>query len=196
MVFVLASKNRHKLQEMSAILEKYGIELKLQSEMNVDIDVEETGTTFEENAFLKAEAVMKATGLPAIADDSGLVVDALGGEPGIYSARYGGDACANDVERYEYLLRNLEDVPEGKRTGRFVSVIAAVYPDGRHISAYGCCEGVITREPSGEGGFGYDPVFYVPEDGCTFSEMSAERKNEISHRANALRVFQKKLSEV
>ena len=196
MIFVLASKNRHKLQEMSAILGKYGIELKLQSEMNVDIDVEETGTTFEENAFLKAEAVMKATGLPAIADDSGLVVDALGGEPGIYSARYGGDACANDVERYEYLLRKLENVPEEQRTGRFVSVISAVYPDGRRISAYGCCEGVITREPSGEGGFGYDPVFYVPEEGCTFSEMSAERKNEISHRANALRVFQEKLSEV
>ena len=196
MVFVLASKNRHKLQEMSAILERYGIELKLQSEMNVDIDVEETGTTFEENAFLKAEAVMQATGLPAIADDSGLEVDALGGEPGIYSARYGGDACANDVERYEFLLHNLEDVPEEQRTGRFVCVIAAVYPDGRRISAYGCCEGVITREPSGEGGFGYDPVFYVPGDGCTFSEMSAERKNEISHRANALRVFQEKLSEV
>ena len=196
MVFVLASKNRHKLQEMSAILNKYGIDLKLQSEMNVDIDVEETGTTFEENAFLKAETVMQATGLPAIADDSGLVVDALGGEPGIYSARYGGDACANDVERYEFLLRNLQDVPEEKRTGRFICVIAAVYPDGSRISAYGCCEGVITREPSGEGGFGYDPVFYVPGDGCTFSEMSAERKNEISHRANALRVFQEKLSEV
>ncbi len=196
MVFVLASKNQHKLQEMSAILNKYGIELKLQSEMNVDIDVEETGTTFEENAFLKAEAVMQATGLPAIADDSGLEVDALGGAPGIYSARYGGDACANDIERYEFLLKNLQDVPEDKRTGRFVCVIAAVYPNGRRISAYGCCEGTITREPSGAGGFGYDPVFYVPEEGCTFSEMSAERKNEISHRANALRVFQEKLIEV
>ena len=196
MDFVLASKNQHKLQEMSAILNQYGINLRLQSEMNVDIDVEETGTTFEENAFLKAEAVMKATGLPAIADDSGLEVDALGGEPGIYSARYGGDACANDIERYELLLRNMKAVPEGKRTGRFVCVIAAVYPDGRKIGAYGCCEGVITHVPSGEGGFGYDPVFYVPEEGCTFSQMSAERKNEISHRANALRVFQEKLMEV
>lgn len=196
MVFVLASKNQHKLQEMSAILNKYGIELKLQSEMNVDIDVEETGTTFMENAFLKAEAVMQATGLPAIADDSGLEVDALGGEPGIYSARYGGDACTNDVERYKFLLKNLQQVPEDKRTGRFVCVIAAVFPDGKRISAYGCCEGIITCEPSGAGGFGYDPVFYVPEEGCTFSEMSAERKNEISHRANALRVFQEKLIEV
>lgn len=193
MDFVLASKNQHKLQEMSAILNQYGVTLRLQSEMNVDIDVEENGLTFEENAFLKAEAVMKATGLPAIADDSGLEVDALDGAPGIYSARYGGDACANDVERYELLLRNLEGVPDEKRTGRFVCVIAAAYPDGRKISAYGCCEGVITHGPSGEGGFGYDPVFYVPEEGCTFSEMSAERKNEISHRANALREFQKKL---
>lgn len=193
MDFVLASKNQHKLQEMSAILNQYGVNLRLQSEMNVDIDVEENGTTFEENAFLKANAVMKATGLPAIADDSGLEVDALDGAPGIFSARYGGDACANDVERYELLLRNLEGVPDEKRTGRFVCVIAAAYPDGRKLSTYGCCEGVITHGPSGEGGFGYDPIFYVPEEGCTFSEMSAERKNEISHRANALRVFQQKL---
>ncbi len=194
MDFVLASKNRHKLQELSAILNQYGIQLRLQSELDLDIEVEETGKTFEENAFLKAEAVMRAAGLPAIADDSGLVVDALGGAPGIYSARYGGDKCQNDRERYWYLLENLKDVPDAQRTARFVCVIAAVYPDGRRLSAYGCCEGVITRAPQGEGGFGYDPVFYVPGEG-TFSQISAQRKNEISHRANALRDFQKKLIE-
>ena len=195
MDFVLASKNRHKLKEMSAILEQYGIALWLQSELSVDVDVDETGTTFEENAVLKAEAVMRATGLPAIADDSGLVVDALDGAPGIYSARYGGDRCKNDQERYRLLLEAMEGVPMEKRTARFVCVIAAVYPDGRKLLARGACEGVITTAPEGEGGFGYDPVFYVPEEGCTFSTMDAERKNEISHRANALRLFKEKITE-
>lgn len=196
MNFVLASKNRHKLLEMSAILNQYGINVSLQSDHNVDIDVEETGTSFEENALLKATAVMEATGLPAIADDSGLEVDALGGAPGIYSARYGGQQCANDVERYEYLLKNMENVPPEDRTARFVCVIAAVFPDGRQILARGCCEGTITFAPQGADGFGYDPVFYVPQEGCTFAELSSERKNEISHRANALRLFQKKVVEV
>ncbi len=196
MEFVLASKNPHKLEEMSAILGKYAVSLKLQSELHVDIDVEETGKTFEENAFLKATAVMEATGLPAIADDSGLEVDALGGAPGIYSARYGGERCKNDVERYEYLLDQLAGTPKTERTARFVCVIAAVFPDGRRISARGCCEGEISLAPSGVGGFGYDPVFYVPTEGCTFSEMPSDRKNEISHRANALRLFQKKVFEV
>ncbi len=196
MNFVLASKNRHKLLEISAILNQYGIHVSLQSDHNVDIDVEETGTSFEENALLKATAVMEATGLPAIADDSGLEVDALGGAPGIYSARYGGRQCANDVERYEYLLKNMENVPSEERTARFVCVIAAVFPDGRKILARGCCEGTITFAPQGADGFGYDPVFYVPQEGCTFAELSSERKNEISHRANALRLFQKKVVEV
>lgn len=196
MKLVLASKNYHKLEEMSAILTPLGIELVLQSALGVDIDVEENGTTFEENSFIKANAVMQATGYGAIADDSGLVVDALGGAPGIYSARYGGDACKNDVERYEYLLNNLEGVAEEERSGRFVCVITAVFPDGRTVQARGTCEGRIAFGPSGAGGFGYDPVFYVPEEGCTFSEMGSERKNAISHRANALKVFTEKLFEV
>ena len=195
MDFVLASKNPNKLREMAAILEKSGVRLRLQSELGVDIDVEENGKTFEENAFIKAEAVAKAAGLPAIADDSGLAVDALDGAPGIYSARYGGDACQNDKERYELLLKNLESVPDEQRTARFVCVIAAVWPDGKRLCARGTCEGTILRRPGRDNGFGYDPVFYVPEEGCTFSEMPPERKNEISHRANALRMFQMKMTE-
>ena len=195
MDFILASKNPHKLQEMSAILGQYGVDLRLQSELALDIDVEENGASFEENAMIKATAVMRASGLPAIADDSGLEVDALGGTPGIYSARYGGEACQNDRQRYELLLENLKGVPTAERTARFVCVIAAVWPDGRKICVRGTCEGRILTQPGRDNGFGYDPVFYVPAEGCTFSEMPQARKNEISHRANALRLFQTKLTE-
>ncbi len=195
MDFILASKNSHKLGEMSAILGQYGVRLRLQSELDLDLDVEETGATFEENAMLKAAAVMRASGLPAIADDSGLEVDALGGAPGIYSARYGGDACKNDRQRYELLLDNLKGIPMAERTARFVCVIAAIWPDGRRICVRGTCEGLILDRPGRDNGFGYDPVFYVPEEGMTFSEMPQARKNEISHRANALRLFQTKLTE-
>ena len=195
MEFVLASQNRHKWEEMSQILSPYGIRLLLQGELGIHLDVEETGTSFEENAMLKAEAVMRAAGLPAIADDSGLVVDALDGAPGIYSARYGGAACRSDADRYRLLLQNLEGVPAEERTARFVCVIAAAYPDGRRRCVRGTCEGVIATAPAGEDGFGYDPVFYVPQEGCTFAQMGAERKNEISHRAKALGLFQKEIME-
>ena len=147
MDFILASKNSHKLGEMSAILGRYGVRLRLQSELDLDLDVEETGATFEENAMLKATAVMRASGLPAIADDSGLEVDALGGAPGIYSARYGGDACKNDRQRYELLLDNLKGIPMAERTARFVCVIAAIWPDGRRICVRGTCEGLILERP-------------------------------------------------
>ena len=183
---VLASKNAHKLQEISKIVNKFGLELVLQSDLGIDIDVEETGTTFEENSMLKAQAVMEATGMIAIADDSGLVVDALNGEPGIYSARYGGEQCKNDVERYEYLLKQMEHIPDGERGAKFVCVITLVLPDRTAIVAHGECCGEILRAPCGEHGFGYDPVFYVPEEGKTMAEMPEERKNEISHRARAL----------
>ena len=195
MKFVLASKNSHKLQELDAILAPLGVELVLQSALGIDIDVEETGETFEENSRLKAQAVMQATGLPAIADDSGLEVDALNGAPGVYSARYGGSQCKSDADRYRLLLRQMEQVPQARRTARFVCVITAVYPDGSSVQARGCCEGLIAFAPSGNGGFGYDPVFYVPSEGCTFSEMGAARKNAISQRANALKEFSKKLLE-
>ena len=186
MDFILASKNRHKLREMSAILGQYGIELRLQSELDLDIDVEETGTTFEENALLKAKAVMRASGLPAVADDSGLEVDALGGAPGIYSARYGGEACRTDRERYELLLENLKGVPAEKRTARFVCVIAAAWPDGKELCVRGVCEGVILETPGKDNGFGYDPYFLYPPLNKSFAELSAEEKNAVSHRRHAL----------
>ena len=166
MKVVLASKNRHKLEEISKITEKFDMELVLQSDLGVDIDVEENGTTFEENSFIKAEAVMKATGLPALADDSGIAVDALN-----------------------------EHVPDGQRQAKFVCVITMVTPDGKTIQARGEIHGELTREARGENGFGYDPIFYYPPLGKTTAELSPEEKNEVSHRANALKVFYEKLKE-
>ena len=195
MKVVLASKNKHKLVEISKITEKFGIELVLQSELGIDIDVEETGTTFEENSFIKAEAVMKATGLPALADDSGIAVDALNGEPGIYSARYGFDESLDDWGRLELLLKNTEHVPDGQRQAQFVCVITMVTPDGQTIQARGEIHGELTREPAGENGFGYDPIFYYPPLGKTTAELSPEEKNAVSHRGNALKVFYEKLKE-
>jgi len=192
---VLASKNKHKLVEISKITEKFGFELVLQSELGVDIDVEETGTTFEENSFLKAEAVMKATGLPALADDSGIAVDALNGEPGIYSARYGFDDSLDDWGRLLLLLKNTETVPDGERQAQFVCVITMVTPEGEVIQARGEIHGELTREARGENGFGYDPIFYYPPLGKTTAELSSEEKNKVSHRANALNVFYEKLKE-
>ncbi len=195
MKVVLASKNPHKLVEISKITEKFGMELILQSQLGVDIDVEETGTTFEENSFLKAEAVMKATGLPALADDSGIAVDALNGEPGVYSARYGFDESLDDWGRLELLLKNTEHVPDGQRQAQFVCVITMVTPEGKTIQARGEIHGELTREPRGENGFGYDPIFYYPPYGKTTAEMAPEEKNAVSHRGNALRVLNDKLKE-
>ncbi len=186
MKVVLASQNPHKLAEIQAILAPYGMELALQSELGLHIDVEETGSSFEENSELKARAVVEASGLPAIADDSGLCVDVLNGEPGIYSARYGAPACVTDRDRLNYLLEKLRGIRSEERTARFVCVITLLYPDGRKLVARGSCEGMITFEPRGEDGFGYDPVFYIPTKGCTFAQMGAAEKNRISHRANAL----------
>ena len=195
MKVVLASKNPHKLVEISKITEKFGFELVLQSELGVDIDVEETGTTFEENSFLKAQAVMKATGLPALADDSGIAVDALNGEPGIYSARYGFDDTLDDWGRLQLLLKNTAHVPDGQRQAQFVCVITFIAPDGKVIQARGEIHGELTREPKGENGFGYDPIFYYPPFGKTTAEISGEEKHAVSHRGKALRVFYEKLKE-
>ena len=186
MKVVLASRNRHKLEEIQNILARYDMELVLQSDLGLDIDVEENGTSFEENSELKARAVMEATGLPAIADDSGLCVDVLGGAPGVYSARYGAPDCVTDRDRLNHLLKMMRGVRSEERTARFVCVITLLFPDGHKLVAKGTCEGLITFEPRGEDGFGYDPVFYIPSQGCTFAQMGAERKNQISHRANAL----------
>ena len=192
---VLASKNQHTLAEISKIVAQFGMELVLQSELGLDIDVDETGETFEENSMLKARAVMEASGMPAIADDSGLMVDALDGAPGVYSARYGGSHDRTDEERYRYLLSNLENVPDEKRGAKFVSVITLLYPDGHAIVARGECPGTILHAPRGENGFGYDPVFFVTSEGKSMAELSPERKNEISHRARALQVLAARLEE-
>lgn len=181
--YVIATNNAHKLREIRAILENDSRAFLSMEEAHIHTDPEETGTTFEENALIKARAACAASGLPAMADDSGICVDALNGAPGIHSARY---CPGTDRERTEFLLKNMEAVPDGQRQGRFVSVIACVYPDGTEFTVRGECEGVILREIRGEGGFGYDPVFFSPGDGCTFAEMPQARKNEISHRARAL----------
>ena len=195
MKVVLASKNAHKLVEIKQITDQFGFDLVLQSELGVDIDVEETGTTFEENSLLKARAVMEATGLPALADDSGIAVDALNGEPGVYSARYGFDDTLDDRGRMMLLLKNTEHVPDGQRQAKFVCVISFITPDGKIIQARGEIHGELTRQPRGENGFGYDPIFYYPPFGKTTAELPAEQKNAVSHRGNALRIFYKKLKE-
>ena len=194
MKLVLASKNPHKLTEIQSVLAQFHVDVVLQSQLGLDVDVEETGTTFEENSELKARAVMEASGLAAIADDSGLEVDALSGAPGVYSHRFGNKN--SDEERCHYLLQQMEQVPDHERTARFVSVITCLFPDGRKITARGTCEGVILRKMAGKNGFGYDPLFYVQEKGKTFAQLSGEEKNAISHRGNALVVFCERYREL
>ena len=192
MKLVLASKNKKKLVEMNDILSHLGVEVCSEAEAGVDVEVEETGTTFEENSLLKARAVIEASGMPAIADDSGLCVDALGGAPGVYSARYGGEGL-DDRGRTRLLLENLRG--QMTRTAKFVSVITCCFPNGDVICARGECLGTIAYAPQGEGGFGYDPVFFVPGLKKTFAQLSAEEKNAISHRGKALEQFKVKLEE-
>lgn len=191
MKFILASNNKNKLTELKTILSGLDAEAVSQTEAGLCFEAEETGSTFEENALIKARAACGALNEPAIADDSGLAVDALGGEPGVYSARYGGDTCRSDAERTALLLRNLQG--EKDRRARFVSCIACVFPNGDIITARGDCEGRITIVPRGEGGFGYDPVFEPCEMDKTMAELSAEEKNAVSHRGAALRNFETKL---
>ena len=193
MKLVLASRNQKKLRELQEILSELGVEVLSEADAGVDVEVEETGTTFEENAFLKAHAVMEASGLPAVADDSGLCVDALNGAPGIYSARYGGPGL-DDVGRYQLLLENMRGQLD--RRCRFVSAICCCFPDGRRVEARGECPGTLAYAPKGEDGFGYDPIFFVPEQKKTFAELSAEEKNAISHRGRALTLFRRKLEEL
>ena len=192
MKLVLASQNKKKIKEMNEILAQLGIEVCSQAEAGVDIEVEETGTTFEQNSLLKAKAVMEASGLPAIADDSGLCVDALNGAPGVYSARYGGEGL-DDVGRYRLLLENMRG--QMPRTAKFVAVITCCFPNGDVICARGECPGTIAFAPMGEGGFGYDPVFFVPQMKKTFAQLTAEEKNAISHRGKALELFKRKLED-
>ncbi len=187
---VAATGNKNKLREFTEILAPLGYQVISLAELNLDIDVEETGATFEENSLLKARAVMEATGLAALSDDSGLVVDALNGEPGIYSARY---CQGTDEDRVNFLLSKMKDVPDDKRTARFVSAVTLCFPDGDTISAVGTCEGFITHEPKGKNGFGYDPIFYTKVYNKTLAEVTSDEKNRISHRGNALYDLQCKL---
>ena len=188
MKVVLASHNKKKMVEMKTILSAMGVEVLSQADVGVDLEPEETGTTFAENAAIKAQAVMEATGLPAIADDSGLMVDALNGEPGVYSARYGGPGL-DDTGRWQLLLKNMEGIEN--RACKFVSVICCCFPDGQQLSARGECPGILAHGPTGDGGFGYDPIFNLPELGKTMAQLTPEEKNKISHRAKALAGFQK-----
>lgn len=191
MKLVMASKNEKKLKEMGDILSALGVEVCLQADVGIDVEVEETGITFEENSLLKARAVMEAGGLPAVADDSGLCVDALNGAPGVYSARYGGPGL-DDMGRCRLLLDNMRGQP---RAAKFVSVITCCFPNGDVLTARGECQGTIAFAPQGEGGFGYDPVFFLPELKKTFAQLSPKEKNAISHRGLALKAFQSKLEE-
>ena len=192
MKFVIATHNAHKLIELQRILNPLGIEGVTDRDLGIELpEVEETGTTFAENAYLKAASACQVTGLPAIADDSGLVVDALGGRPGVYSARYGGEEATDD-DRNVLILGEMKDVPKGERSARFVASVCCVFPNGDVLRAEGTFEGEIGYAPAGENGFGYDPIFVVGD--CTSAEMSPAEKDVLSHRGNALRVFSKDLA--
>lgn len=191
MDFLIATHNMKKRDELQRILSPLGVHVLTADEAGVDLtDVEETGTTFEENALLKARSGCKEGKMPCIADDSGLCVDALDGAPGVYSARFAGEH-GNDDKNNEKLLSLLSDVPPEKRTARFVSTVACVFPDGRELVVRGECEGKIGYEKRGENGFGYDPLFYVGQR--TFAEFTPEEKDAVSHRGNALRALTKAL---
>ena len=195
MVFVIATNNSKKRVELDRILNPLGIQAVTAEQAGVDLqEVEETGSTFEENAELKALAACNLSGLPAVADDSGLVVDALDGAPGIYSARYAGKN-ATDADRIAKLLREMQGIPPEERNARFVSAVCCVFPDGRKIIVRGECEGSIGQIPQGNDGFGYDPVF-VTESGKTFAELTPQEKDAVSHRGIALRKLAEQLKQV
>ncbi len=190
MRFVLATHNPGKLREMGEILKDFGIEVVSPKDLGITVDVEETGSTFAENAMLKAKAICKAADLPAFADDSGLCVDALNGAPGVYSARYGGEGL-DDRGRYMLLLSSLRGAPT--RAAHFACAVACAFPNGDTLTAEGRCDGSIAYAPLGEGGFGYDPVFLLPGTGKTFGQLTQEEKSAVSHRGRALREFSEKL---
>ena len=191
MKIFIATKNKNKLLELERILKPMGFEVLCENDLaNPLPEVEETGETFEENALLKAHSGLKATGYITVADDSGICVDALGGAPGVYSARYSGEGATYQSNN-EKLLDAMADVPDDKRTAHFISAVACVFPDGREFTVRGVCDGVIARECIGEGGFGYDPIF-ICESG-SYAEISPEEKDRVSHRGKALRLFKEKL---
>lgn len=195
MQIIFATKNAGKVKEVKMLLSDLDADIFTMSEVGIDIDVEEDGKTFEENALIKAKAVMEESDCLVLADDSGLEIDYLNGEPGVHSARFLGHDTPYDIKNNR-ILHMLEGVPEEERTARFVSVIAAAFPDGRTVTVRGTVEGIIGYEQKGKNGFGYDPIFYIPELGVYSAELSLEEKNKISHRGKALRLMKEKLKEM
>lgn len=191
---IFATGNQGKMKEIREILADMDVEILSMKEAEVDLDIQEDGVTFQENAIIKAKAVQEATGELTLADDSGLEIDYLNGEPGVYSARYMGEDTSYRIKNAN-LIERLEGVPMEQRTARFVCVIAAAFPDGRVETARATIEGVIGYEERGQNGFGYDPIFYVPEYNCSTAELSPEQKNAISHRGKALRQMKEILKE-
>lgn len=192
---IFATKNKDKMKEIRMILGDLKIPILSMEEAGIDLEIAEDGTTFEENAVIKARAVAEKTGAIVLADDSGLEIDYLNKEPGVYSARYMGEDTSYEIKN-QNLIDRLEGVPDEKRTARFVCVIAAALPDGRILTSRGTIEGIIGYESRGEGGFGYDPIFYLPEYGCSTAELTPEKKNELSHRGKALRAMREQLKKL
>ena len=185
---IFATGNENKMKEIREILGALPLEILSMKEAGISADIVEDGKTFEENALIKARVICKLAGEMVLADDSGLEIDYLNKEPGIYSARYMGEDTSYHIKN-KSLIDRLEGVPDEKRTARFVCAIAAVFPDGKELVVRGTVEGIIGYEEKGENGFGYDPIFYLPERGCTTAELPPEEKNSISHRGNALRLM-------
>lgn len=192
---IFATGNAGKMVEIRAILADLGIPVLSMKEAGIAADIVEDGKSFEENADIKAKAIMELTGDVVLADDSGLEIDYLNGEPGIYSARYMGEDTSYEIKN-QNLIDRLAGVPKEKRTARFVCAISAAFPDGTVLHSRGTIEGIIGYEAKGENGFGYDPIFYLPEYQCTTAELSPEKKNELSHRGKALRMMKEKLREM
>ena len=194
MKFLIATHNIKKRDELSRILKPLGIDAVIASDIGMEItDAEETGTTFAENARIKAESGCRETGLPCIADDSGLCIDALDGRPGVYSARYAGGHDTPYSHKMAVLLDEMKDVPKEERTARFISSVCCIFPDGRELIVEGKCEGWIGFSPEGDGGFGFDPVFFVGDR--SFATFTPEEKDAVSHRGNSLRLLCEKLPE-
>lgn len=192
---IFATGNKDKVKEIQMILADLGVEVITMKDAGIQIDIEENGTTYEENAMIKARAVAAYTDCIVMADDSGLEIDYLNKEPGVYSARYLGEDTSYRIKNAN-LIERLNGVPDEKRTARFVCAIGAVLPDGREVTTRGTIEGRIGYEEKGANGFGYDPIFYVPEFGKTTAELSEEEKNQVSHRGNALRLMKEELRKI
>ncbi|HCT65351.1 MAG TPA: non-canonical purine NTP pyrophosphatase [Lachnospiraceae bacterium] len=195
MKIIFATKNAGKVKEVKLMLEELDAEVVTMTEAGIDIDVDEDGKTFEENAIKKAKEIMQASGCITLSDDSGLEIDYLNKQPGVHSARFMGENTSYDIKN-QRILEMLHGVPDEKRTARFVSVIAAAFPDGRIVTTTGTIEGMIAHEAKGGNGFGYDPIFYVPQFGINTAEMDIEQKNKISHRGKALRAMKERLKEM